>query len=202
MDVEEEWHHEPCSPLHRVVPNGRLVRRTGGERRPFPNGKTGALIAAVQNANHAGKDGHDARVLLRAPDGGVSTVWVFGTDSYPSPWVEDLHRIAQQPRRQRARASAVPDLAATPSRSLPWRCEDPGAGQHRVGFSPRPGLTDRTGVDYAPTSSVQTRNSVSVLGPKVWVSGTSAASRPCAIRMRPIRGALLRGSKTCQRPPR
>ncbi|CAO3399349.1 hypothetical protein VH569_11155 [Azospirillum sp. 11R-A] len=94
--------------------DGWFVGLEGELYGPFPNGKTGALIAAVQNANHAGKDGHDARVLLRAPDGGVSTVWVFGTDSYPSPWVEDLHRIAQQPRRQRARASTVPDLAAAP----------------------------------------------------------------------------------------
>lgn len=32
-------------------------------------------------------------------------------------------------------------------------------------------------------------------GPNVLVRGASAASRPCAMRIRPIRGALLRGSK-------
>jgi len=52
------------------------------------------------------------------------------------------------------------------------------------------------------TSSVQTLKLTSVFGPKVWVIGTSAASRPCAIRIRPILGTLLRGSKVCQRPPR
>ena len=55
--------------------------------------------------------------------------------------------------------------------------------------------------DYR-TSSVQTLKLTSVLGPKVWVIGTSAASRPCAIRTRPMRGMLLRGSKVYQRPPR
>ncbi|SMF89312.1 hypothetical protein SAMN02982917_6684 [Azospirillum oryzae] len=56
-----------------------------GERYgPFLDGQVGALIAAVQAANHAGKDGHDARVLLRAKNGCVSTAWIFGTESYPS----------------------------------------------------------------------------------------------------------------------
>jgi hypothetical protein len=36
------------------------------------------------------------------------------------------------------------------------------------------------------TSSAQTRNPDKVPGPKVWVRGTSAASRPCAMRTRPI----------------
>lgn len=85
-------------------PSGWFILLEGERYGPFPNGQVGALIAAVQAANHAGKDGHDARVLLRAANGGVATVWVFGTDSYPSPWVEDLHRTAQLPRRQRARA--------------------------------------------------------------------------------------------------
>ena len=40
----------------------------------------------------------------------------------------------------------------------------------------------------------------SVLGPNVWVMGTSAASRPWAIRTRPIRGTLLRASKVYHRP--
>ena len=51
-------------------------------------------------------------------------------------------------------------------------------------------------------SSAQTRKPDKVPGPKVWVSGTSAASRPRAMRTRPIRGVLLRGSNVCQRPPR
>ena len=55
---------------------------------------------------------------------------------------------------------------------------------------------------FGGISSAQTRNPDRVAGPNVWVSGTSAASRPCAMRIRPIRGALLRGSKAYQRSPR
>ena len=54
----------------------------------------------------------------------------------------------------------------------------------------------RTGI-----SSVQTRKLSSVLGPNVVAIATSDASRPRAIRMRPMRGTLLRGSNMCQRPP-
>lgn len=88
--------------------DGWFIGLEGERYGPFPNGQVGALIAAVQAANHAGKDGHDARVLLRAADGRTATVWVFGTDTYPSPWVEDLHRTAQLPRRERARAPVPP----------------------------------------------------------------------------------------------
>ncbi len=58
------------------------------------------------------------------------------------------------------------------------------------------------GKNHSDTSSAQTRNPDKVAGPNVWVRGTSAASRPCAMRTRPIRGALLRGSKAYQRSPR
>ena len=51
-------------------------------------------------------------------------------------------------------------------------------------------------------SSVHTLKLINVLGPNVWVIGTSEASRPCAIKTRPIRGTLFRGSNICQRPPR
>src|ERR1035441_441729 len=50
-------------------------------------------------------------------------------------------------------------------------------------------------------SSVQTLKLSSVLGPNVVAIATSDASRPRAIRTRPMRGTLLRGSKMCQRPP-
>ena len=66
-----------------------------------------------------------------------------------------------------------------------------------------PGTRMRGGARLqAASSSIQTRKPLRVLGPKVWVSGTSAASRPRAISTRPRRGALLRGSKAHQRPPR
>ena len=51
-------------------------------------------------------------------------------------------------------------------------------------------------------SSVHTLKLSSVDGPKLVVSATSAASRPRAIRMRPMRGVLLRGSKVYQPSPR
>ncbi|MBF5096204.1 hypothetical protein F1643_19345 [Azospirillum sp. INR13] len=103
--------------------DGWFVGLEGERYGPFPNGQVGALIAAVQAANHAGKDGHDARVLLRTAKGVTATVWVFGTDSYPSPWVEDLHRIALLPSRERARASVPPPpfrglAATTPNAAL------------------------------------------------------------------------------------
>ena len=60
----------------------------------------------------------------------------------------------------------------------------------------------RRSIHSGGTSSAQTRNPDKAPGPKVWVRGTSAASRPCAMRTRPIRGALLRGSNVRQRPPR
>ena len=52
------------------------------------------------------------------------------------------------------------------------------------------------------TSSVITLKPASVQGPKEVTIATSVASRPRAIRMRPMRGTLLRGSKVYQRPPR
>ena len=51
-------------------------------------------------------------------------------------------------------------------------------------------------------SRVTTSKSVSVLAPKVCVSGTSVASRPLAIRMRPRRRVLLRGSNVHHCPDR
>ena len=54
--------------------------------------------------------------------------------------------------------------------------------------------------DYRPpalTSSVQTLKLFSVLGPNVLLIATSVASRPRAIKTRPIRGTLFRASKVC-----
>src|ERR1700739_3428863 len=47
-----------------------------------------------------------------------------------------------------------------------------------------------------------TRNLLSTEAPNVLLIATSAASRPRAIRMRPVRGALLRGSKVSHPLPR
>ena len=54
----------------------------------------------------------------------------------------------------------------------------------------------------ATTSSLTTKNFVSVMRPKLVVSATSAASRPVPIRMRPMRGWLWRASNVYHWPDR
>src|SRR6516162_2844993 len=51
------------------------------------------------------------------------------------------------------------------------------------------------------TSRVVTTNDLRDVCPNVVLIATSAASRPLAIRIRPIRGMLWRASNVCQRPP-
>src|SRR5262249_33532751 len=51
-------------------------------------------------------------------------------------------------------------------------------------------------------SSVCTAKRLSTFGPKVVLNATSAASRPRAITIRPMRGTLCRASNAYQRPPR
>ena len=55
---------------------------------------------------------------------------------------------------------------------------------------------------YSATSSVQTVKPDRIDGPNTVEIATSVASRPRAIRMRPIRGMLCRASNVYQRPPR
>src|SRR6202012_4220396 len=54
----------------------------------------------------------------------------------------------------------------------------------------------------ATTSSVTPKNLTRSIRPKLVVSATSAASRPVAIRIRPIRGWLWRASKVNHWPDR
>jgi hypothetical protein len=61
---------------------------------------------------------------------------------------------------------------------------------------------DADTVGHALISSVHTLKLSSIEGPKLVVSATSAASLPLAIRMRPMRGILLRGSKVYHPSPR
>lgn len=80
--------------------------------------------------------------------------------------------------------------------------------KHRaVGMLVQPdGLRSRPGAarlqPVATTSSVTTLNPASRVMPKLVESATSVASRPRAMRMRPIRGLLWRASKVYQRPSR
>ncbi len=60
----------------------------------------------------------------------------------------------------------------------------------------------RTGIQAVTTSSVITLNSASRVCPKLVDRATSVASRPRAIRMRPMRGLLWRASNVYQRPSR
>src|SRR4051794_12532443 len=55
---------------------------------------------------------------------------------------------------------------------------------------------------YEATSLVQTLNDSSRLTPKVVVRATSAASRPRAMRTRPMRGTLFRASNVYHCPPK
>ena len=52
------------------------------------------------------------------------------------------------------------------------------------------------------TSSVITSKPARVHGPNEVTIATSVASRPRAIKMRPMRGLLWRASNVYQRPPR
>ena len=83
-------------------------------------------------------------------------------------------------KRPRRRPCAPPQR----TRRLP-RCKFTGSLPHARG-----------------TSSVQTRKSRSVFGPKVVVIATSAASRPRASNTLPIRGTLFLGSNVRHSPPR
>jgi len=80
--------------------SGWFITMEGERYGPFTGGRIGAVTVAVQAAQQAGKDGHNARVHLRDPDGSVRTVWTFGVDSYPPRWSEQL-RDAALPRRDR-----------------------------------------------------------------------------------------------------
>jgi hypothetical protein len=62
------------------------------------------------------------------------------------------------------------------------------------------GLGLRTNV--SATSSAQTSMVINCVGPKLVMVAVSTASRPWAIRMRPMRGVLWRASNVYQRPPR
>src|ERR1043165_5797870 len=57
-------------------------------------------------------------------------------------------------------------------------------------------------ISHAGISSLMMKNFFSFALPKFVVSATSAASRPRAMTMRPMRGTLCRASKVYQRPPR
>ena len=73
---------------------------------------------------------------------------------------------------------------------------------HRAALGPREGLSAACGPYAATISSVWTLKLASPVAPKLVDRATSVASRPRAIRMRPMRGLLWRASKVYHCPPR
>ena len=71
-------------------------------------------------------------------------------------------------------------------------------------FEPVSARRAKAGSHITPgsTSSARTLKLFRVFGPNVWLIETSAASRPRAISMRPMRGTLFLASKVYQWPPR
>jgi hypothetical protein len=93
------------------------------------------------------------------------------------------------------------ETTATSSRLGP-----PGlVSRHREPINPTP---DKAAYCCSPgggtpmTSSVNTLKPASLPGPNEVTIATSVASRPRAIKMRPMRGVLWRASNVYQRPPR
>jgi len=67
------------APIHFVVHrNGKkwCVRSTGLER-SFAD-EAAARAAAVELANHCGKNGKPAMVLAELPGGALETIWIYG----------------------------------------------------------------------------------------------------------------------------
>ena len=81
------------------------------------------------------------------------------------------------------------------------QCSDPTAAIRHIAL---PALADHAALAERAqaTSSVITLKPASTLGPNEVEIATSVASRPRAIRMRPMRGMLCRASNVYQRPPR
>jgi hypothetical protein len=76
---------------------GWFITFEGGTYGPFPGGQTAAMVAAVQAANQAGKDGHDASVRLWVSASDVQTIWSFGRDPYPPVWIRRIHTDGTRP---------------------------------------------------------------------------------------------------------
>lgn len=94
--------------------SGWYVTFEGKRFGPCPRGEAGAFIEATQAAHQAGKDGHDAKVMLSGADGTLTTMWTFGKDSYPSRWAEESRATAFPPRRAVKAAVLSPEKAGTP----------------------------------------------------------------------------------------
>jgi hypothetical protein len=86
-------------------------------------------------------------------------------------------------------------------RTLVWRWSARLIGRTNV-FSEKLKRRHMIAEVGALISSVITLKLASVHGPNEVTIATSVASRPRAIRIRPIRGVLWRASSVCQQPPR
>src|SRR5579863_5532523 len=93
-----------------------------------------------------------------------------------------------------------PAAAARRPKEIGIRRQQP---RHRMRVAAHQGAVDEQKVGgHAVTSSLTTENLARVIRPKLVDSATSAASRPVAIRMRPMRGTTWRASNVYHWPER
>ncbi len=196
MPVSQPVHSAAANASYRYRHKNRDLSRQGPQRGPYllrRNAGIGAgrprvsseislafLVGRGQSPSPVGA------ITLPAPKSSARRPLVaeFRRDVQPT------HRRIGIPRHGRA-CPGHPRLATRRARKT-WM---PGTS---------PGMTMNGGVArYAgTTSSLMTRNFVRSIRPKLVVSATSAASRPVAIRMRPIRGWLWRASNVYHCPDR
>lgn len=66
-----------------VLHNGQWkISFDGKHYGPYDTQKA-AIKVAVDTAHKAGKDGHDAQVLVQGQDNRFRTEWTYGNDPYP-----------------------------------------------------------------------------------------------------------------------
>ena len=165
--------------LLQLFPDGAGAQHD--ERKAFISACPGWLVRGallfVAARNFGWREGH-----RRIPE-----------DAHPAP-----HGAGAVQAACRAGARRYDALPAAPSQKTQG-CKRllPTAARAR-----RPPTNGRSGIQAVTTSSVITLNSASRVCPKLVDRATSVASRPRAIRMRPMRGLLWRASNVYQRPSR
>jgi len=55
-----------------------------GKEYPYSTQRA-AMAAAIDTAHKAGREGHDAQVLVQGANGQWRTEWTYGHDPYPPP---------------------------------------------------------------------------------------------------------------------
>jgi hypothetical protein len=60
------------------------ISHNGNHYGPY-NTQREAIKSAVEAAHQAGRQGHDAQVLVQGTDNKFRTEWTYGNDPYPPP---------------------------------------------------------------------------------------------------------------------